>query len=105
MAAGFVTMTMVITHLLGTKRKSAAHNDAFECGLPVVDNARKPISIKYFLTAILFVLFDVEVIFFYPYAVNFKLLGADGFIAVLIFLAFFLCGYLYIVKKGALDWE
>ena len=55
--------------------------------------------------AILFVLFDVEVIFFYPYAVNFRELGWDGFLAVLMFVGFFLCGFYYIHKKGALNWE
>lgn len=105
MAAGFVAATMFLTHLLGTKRKGAKHNDTFECGIPIEGNARQQISIKYFLTAILFVLFDVEVIFFYPYAVNFKGLGWEGFAAVLLFIGFFLCGYFYIVKKGALEWE
>ena len=62
-------------------------------------------AIKYFLVAILFVLFDVEVIFFYPYAVNFRALGKDGFMAVVLFVAFFLCGFIYIIKKGALKWE
>jgi NADH-quinone oxidoreductase subunit A len=62
-------------------------------------------AIKYFLVAILFVLFDVEVIFFYPYAVNFKALGWDGFLAVLMFIGFFLAGFIYIIKKGALHWE
>jgi NADH-quinone oxidoreductase subunit A len=57
------------------------------------------------LIAILFVLFDVEVIFFYPYAVNFKELGAEGFLAVVMFVSFFLIGFTYIIKKGALKWE
>jgi NADH-quinone oxidoreductase subunit A len=57
------------------------------------------------LVAILFVLFDVEVIFFYPYAINFKALGWDGFLAVLMFIAFFIVGFTYIIKKGALNWE
>jgi NADH-quinone oxidoreductase subunit A len=64
-----------------------------------------PFSIKYFLTAILFVLFDVEVIFLYPWAVNFKELGLFGFVEMLIFIAFLLLGFLYIIKKGALKWE
>ena len=68
-------------------------------------NARQPMAIKYFLVAILFVLFDVEVIFFYPYAVNFRGLGWSGFWAVIMFVGFFLCGFIYIVKKGALNWE
>jgi NADH-quinone oxidoreductase subunit A len=62
-------------------------------------------AIKYFLVAILFVLFDVEVIFFYPYAVNFRGLGWDGLMAVLMFVGFFLAGFIYIIKKGALHWE
>jgi NADH-quinone oxidoreductase subunit A len=70
-----------------------------------VGNARRPMAINYFLVAILFVLFDVEVIFFYPYAVNFRELGWAGFSEVLLFVAFFLAGFLYIIKKGALNWE
>ena len=75
------------------------------CGIESVGNARQPMAIKYFLVAILFVLFDVEVIFFYPYAVNFKSLGWEGFLAVMMFVGFFLCGFIYIIKKGALKWE
>ena len=104
-AAGFVVTTMVVTHILGPNRKSKIKLNTFECGIESKGNARMPFSIKYFLVAILFVLFDVEVIFFYPYAVNFKELGWEGFYAVLMFVAFFLCGFTYIIKKGALKWE
>ena len=104
-AVGFVVVMMVVTHLLGPKRKTSDKLINFESGIPSVGNARQPMGIKYFLVAILFVLFDVEVIFFYPYAINFRELGQEGFIAVLMFVAFFLCGFIYIVKKGALDWE
>jgi NADH-quinone oxidoreductase subunit A len=62
-------------------------------------------AVKYFLVAILFVLFDVEVIFFYPYEVNFRELGWMGFLEVMMFVAFFLAGFYYIIKKGALNWE
>jgi NADH-quinone oxidoreductase subunit A len=61
--------------------------------------------VKYFLSAILFVLFDVEVIFFYPYAVNFKEMGWEGFGAVVAFVGFFLLGFIYVWKRGALEWE
>lgn len=104
-AVGFVVVMMIVTHLLGPKRKTSDKLINFESGIPSVGNARQPMGIKYFLVAILFVLFDVEVIFFYPYAINFRELGQEGFIAVLMFVAFFLCGFIYIVKKGALDWE
>ena len=101
----FVGMMMGITHLLGPARKTADKLANFESGIESVGNARQPMGIKYFLVAILFVLFDVEVIFFYPYAINFRELGQEGFIAVLMFVAFFLCGFIYIIKKGALEWE
>lgn len=104
-AIGFVVLAMGLTHLLGPKRKSADKDENFECGIESQGNARMPFSIKYFLTAILFVLFDVEVIFLYPWAVNFKELGLFGFVEMLVFLAFLLLGFLYIIKKGALKWE
>ena len=104
-AAGFVITTIFVTHLLGPKRKSEIKLDTFECGIESKDNARVPFSIKYFLIAILFVLFDVEVIFMYPWAVNFKDLGMTGFWEMLIFLGLFLLGFYYIIKKGALKWE
>jgi NADH-quinone oxidoreductase subunit A len=101
----FVALMMGITHLLGPSRKTSDKLTNFESGIESVGNARQPMAIKYFLVAILFVLFDVEVIFFYPYAVNFRGLGWDGFLAVMMFSGFFLCGFLYILKKGALKWE
>jgi NADH-quinone oxidoreductase subunit A len=104
-AVGFVIVMMVVSHLLGPRRKTHDKLINFESGIPSVGNARQPMGIKYFLVAILFVLFDVEVIFFYPYAINFKYLGKEGFLEVVLFVAFFLCGFIYIVKKGALEWE
>jgi NADH-quinone oxidoreductase subunit A len=101
----FVGGMMGITHLLGPSRKTTDKLTNFESGIESVGNARQPMAVKYFLVAILFVLFDVEVIFFYPYAVNFKALGWDGFFAVMMFVGFFLCGFIYIIKKGALRWE
>ena len=93
------------SYLCSPKRKGADKLETFASGIESHGNARQPMAIKYFLVAILFVLFDVEVIFFYPYAVNFRELGWDGFGAVLMFVAFFLVGFIYIIKKGALTWE
>lgn len=104
-ALGFVGLVLFVTHLLGPKRRTAEKLQNFESGIEAVGNARHPMAIKYFLVAILFVLFDVEVIFFYPYAVNFRELGWDGFVEVLLFVGFFLAGFIYILKKGALRWE
>jgi NADH-quinone oxidoreductase subunit A len=101
----FVGAMMAITHWLGPSRKTSDKLSNFESGIESVGNARQPMAVKYFLVAILFVLFDVEVIFFYPYAVNFRALGWQGFFAVMMFVGFFLCGFFYIVRKGALKWE
>jgi NADH-quinone oxidoreductase subunit A len=104
-AAGFVGGVMAVTHLLGPSRKSKTKLDPFECGIEVQGNARTPVSVKYFLVAILFVLFDVEVIFMYPWAVNFHGLGAKGLFEMFSFIVIFLVGFYYILKKGALTWE
>ena len=104
-AVGLVAFLLFLTHMLGPKRKTSDKLQNFASGIESHGDARQPMAIKYFLTAILFVLFDVEVIFFYPYAVNFKGLGWNGFWAVFIFVGFFLCGFIYIIKKGALKWE
>lgn len=105
LAIALVVVMMGATHLLGPKRKTTDKLENFECGIEQEGNARQPLSVKYFLVAILFVLFDVEVIFFYPYAMNFRALGWNGFMAVVMFVAFFILGFIYIIKKGALQWE
>src|ERR1700753_705630 len=104
-ALGFVVTTMFFPHKWGPKRKTADKLTPFESGIEVIGNARTPISIKYFLVAILFVLFDVEVIFMYPWAVNFKALGSQGMIEMFIFMATLLLGFIYVIKKKALDWD
>jgi NADH-quinone oxidoreductase subunit A len=104
-ALGFVGLVLVVTHYLGPDRKTKVKQEAFECGVESQGNARLPFSIKYFLVAILFVLFDVEVIFMYPWAVNFAELGLQGFVEMLTFVGFLLVGFYFIIKKGALDWD
>jgi len=104
-ALGFVGLVMGVTHWMGPKHKSKVKLESFECGIDIKGNARTPISIKYFLVAILFVLFDVEVIFMYPWAINFRDLGILGIIEMFSFIGVFLVGFFYIIKKGALKWE
>lgn len=104
-AIGFIVFTMIVTHSIGPKRKSELKDAPFECGIDTVGDARTPISIKYFLTAILFVLFDVEVIFMYPWAVNFMKLGWFGFFEMVVFLTLLMAGFYYIIRKGVLSWE
>jgi len=104
-ALGFVVMTMIASHGLGPKRKTKIKLDSFECGVEAQGNARLPFAIKYFLVAILFVLFDIEVIFMYPWAVNFKELGMNGVIEVFSFIILLLIGFYYMLSKKALNWE
>lgn len=104
-ALGFVVTTMLASHWLGPKRKTKIKLDSFECGIESEGNARVPFAIKYFLVAILFVLFDIEVIFMYPWAVNFKELGMLGVIEVFSFIALLLVGFYYMLSKKALKWE
>ena len=104
-ALGFVITTMIASHWLGPKRKTKIKLDSFECGIESEGNARLPFAIKYFLVAILFVLFDIEVIFMYPWAVNFKALGLLGVIEVFTFIALLFVGFYYMLSKKALKWE
>ena len=105
LAVGFVVGTIIISGFLGPKRSSANKDKNFECGIESVGNARVLFFVKYFLVAILFVLFDIEVIFLYPWAVNFRELGVEGMIKMVIFMALLLIGFFYIIKKKALEWE
>jgi len=105
LAVGFVVGMIIISGKLGPKRLSKNKDKNFECGIESIGNARIPFSVKYFIVAILFVLFDVEVIFLYPWAVNFKDLGVEGMIKMLIFMMLLLVGFFYIIKKKALEWE
>ncbi len=104
-ALGFVVTTLVATHFLGPRRKTTDKLETFEAGIKVIGNARQPFSIKYFVVAILFVLFDVEVIFMYPWAVNFRALRMDGMIEMFIFMGTLLLGFIYVIKKKVLDWN
>jgi len=104
-AASFVGFMILVSSWVGPSRKTTDKLANFASGIESHGDARSPMAVKYFLIAILFVLFDVEVIFFYPYAVNFKELGWNGFFEIVLFVAFFLVGFIYIIKKGALKWE
>lgn len=105
LAIGFVVGTIYVSGHLGPKRHSVNKDKNFECGIESIGNARVPFSVKYFLVAILFVLFDVEVIFLYPWAINFKTLGVEGMLKMVLFMGLLLVGFFYIIKKKALEWE
>jgi len=104
-AIGFGVTTIIGTHLIGPKLRTDNKLTSFESGIQVIGNARQPFSIKYFIVAILFVIFDVEVIFMYPWAVNFRSFGMDGLIEMFIFMGLLLLGFIYVIKKRALEWD
>ena len=104
-AIGFVATMMLMTHWIGPKRKTSDKLETFASGIPTHGDARQPMAIKYFLVAILFVLFDVEVIFLYPWAVNFKEMGIDGLLKMGVFMILLLVGFFYVMKKKGLEWD
>ncbi len=104
-AVGFAAISLLATHKLGPLRKTKTKLESFECGIETQGNARVPFSIKYFLVAILFVLFDIEVVFMYPWAANFKDLGMLGVIELYSFVALLLVRFYYMLAKNALKWE
>jgi len=104
-AIGFGVVTIIGTHLIGPRLRNANKLTSFESGIQVIGNARQPVSVKYFMVAILFVIFDVEVIFMYPWAVNFRSFGIDGLIEMFIFMGLLLLGFIYVIKKRALEWD
>ena len=94
-ALSFVGIVMILTHFMGSKRKkirTLRKDENFECGIEIKGNARFPFTVRYFLIAILFVLFDVEVIFLYPWAVNFKEMNWSGFGDMMIFVVLLMFG-------------
>ena len=95
----------VLGYLLGPQRPDAAKNSPYECGFDAFEDARIKFDVRYYLVAILFILFDLEIAFLFPWAVSLKQIGPTGFWAMMIFLAILVVGFAYEWKKGALDWE
>lgn len=89
---------------VGVKRPSREKLSPYECGIQPVGDARERFSVSFYLVAMLFILFDVEVVFLYPWAVVYKSLKWFGFLEMLLYIAILLAGYVYVWKKGALDW-
>ena len=102
------TVIIILSSLLGPKFKHPGKDTPFECGVPPIGDARQRFSVRFYLVAILFLLFDVEAIFFFPWAVVFKkFLAINSFILfeMAFFIAILLVGYIYVLRKGALEWE
>jgi len=104
LAAGIAGAILLLSSRLGPRFATKSKLDTYESGIPLVDASRKRVSIRFFLVAMVFILFDVEIAFLYPWAVVFRSGGAALFAEMLIFLAILAVGYAYLWKKGAFDW-
>lgn len=100
----FAVPSIVLSRLLGPKKPTAEKLAPYECGMPPVGDARERMSVKFYLVAMIFLLFDIEVAFLYPWAMALRQLGWPGFVQVVLFMALLLTGYIYVWRKGALDW-
>ena len=102
---GVGAIPLLLGYVLGPNRPDDAKNSPYECGFEAFEDARMKFDVRFYLVAILFILFDLEIAFLLPWAVALKEVGMVGFAAVLIFLAILVVGFVYEWKKGALDWE
>ena len=95
----------VIGFILGPNRPDPAKNSPYECGFEAFEDARMKFDVRYYLVAILFILFDLETAFLFPWGVALRDIGWEGYVSMVVFLFVFIVGFVYIWKKGALDWE
>ena len=104
LGAGFAAFAVALSGLLGPRNPSPEKSAPYECGMPAVGDARERQSVKFYLVAMIFLLFDIEVAFLYPWAMALRRLGWSGFVQVVVFMLLLLAGYVYVWRKGALDW-
>ncbi|PWB77202.1 MAG: NADH-quinone oxidoreductase subunit A [Candidatus Methylomirabilota bacterium] len=103
-AVGFALATLFLSHVLGPRRPTRAKLAPYECGIDPVGSARERFSVKFYLVAMLFIIFDIEIVFLYPWAVILSSLKLFGLIEMVLFLGILLIGLLYVWKKGGLEW-
>ena len=104
-ATGIGIALILIGNLLGPKRPSAEKLSPYECGFPAFEDARMQFDVRYYLIAILFIVFDLEIAFVFPWALVFRELGVFGLVEMGVFLGLLVIGFVYVWKKGALEWE
>ncbi len=104
LGAGFGALNVGLSHLLAPRKPTPEKLAPYECGMPPVGDARERHPVKFYLVAMIFLLFDIEVAFLYPYAMALRDLGWFGFVQLLVFFAIMLTGYIYVWRKGVLDW-
>jgi NADH-quinone oxidoreductase subunit A len=105
LAAGFGAGAVFLSKIVGPHNPTPEKSAPYECGMPAVGDARERQSIRFYLIAMIFLLFDIEVAFLYPWALALRALGWTGYLQVLLFTLVLSAGYIYVWKKGALDWS
>jgi NADH-quinone oxidoreductase subunit A len=105
LGAGFALVSVILSNVLGPRKPTPEKAAPYECGMPPVGDARERQSVKFYLVAMIFLLFDIEVAFLYPWAMALRQLGWTGFVQVVLFMLLLLAGYVYVWRKGALDWS
>lgn len=105
LAAGLAALILGLAQIMGPRGLNAGATDPYESGIVPVESARKRFPVRFALIAMLFLVFDIEAVFFYPWAIVFKRLGVFGLLEMFLFIAILLVGYVYAYKKGALTWE
>ena len=103
--AAMAVLFVFISHLLSPKSKNPNKDQAYECGVVPESDARAPLNVHYYLVAVLFVLFDLEAVFIYPWAISLRTLGTGALVEMFVFIAILLVGYFYAWKKGVFEWE
>ena len=104
-ATGFAALVVVIGHLFGPRRPTKRKSLPYESGMTPIGPGTRRMPVRFYLVAVLFILFDIEVVFFLPWAIVFRSLGLFGFVEMVIFVLILVIGYVYAWKKGALEWE
>lgn len=105
LAAGLSGALIVVSTLVGKHKRSREKDQPYECGIRPTGDAREPISVQFYMVALLFILFDIEAIFLYPWALVYHDLKLFGFVEMLVYIIILLAGYIFLWKKGALDWN
>jgi NADH-quinone oxidoreductase subunit A len=104
LGAGFALISVLLSSLLGPRKPTPEKAAPYECGMPPVGDARERQSVKFYLVAMIFLLFDIEIAFLYPWAMALRDLQWAGYVQVILFMALLLAGYVYVWRKGVLDW-
>ena len=102
---GMAFLFMLFSEILGARRDTKEKRTTYESGMQPIKTARERFTVKFYLVAMLFLIFDIEIVFMYPWAVQFKELGTNGFVAMMLFIVLLLAGYIYIIRKGAIQWD